>query len=145
MGIATHWIVSVNPSDTGRAQVWIEDFRLAQRARWDEIVHQLRGQDWEKVEAGIRGHGGDENDVRAISDCLYWNEQDHVAEFTEWYSINDQVFSLAHRTLADLGVRVSLDSLTISPEQLNRLLRVYSQHLTDETLIEVIAVKKAAS
>ena len=62
----------------------------------------------------------------------------------EWYSINDRTFEVACRTLVGLGVHVSLESLTISRKQLNRLLRVHSQDLSEETLIEVIAIKTAA-
>jgi hypothetical protein len=138
MGIATHWKVFVSPPDAGRGHIWIEDFREAQRARWDEIEYLLRIQDWTEVEAGILDHGGDEDCVRLIRDCLHGEEVD------DWYSINDEVFNVAYRTLTDLGVRVRLEPLTISAENLNRLLRVHSQHLSEETLIEVIAIKTAA-
>ena len=124
--------------------MWVDDFLLAQRARWDEIVHQLNRYNPGDVNAGLRKCGGQDDDIRTITDCLYWNEREHVAEFNEWYSINDRVFALAARALTGLGVRVSLEPLTISPKQLNRLFRVHTAELTEETLIEVIAIKRAA-
>jgi hypothetical protein len=144
MGIATHWKVVVDPTDRGRHQLWIDDFKLAQRARWDEIVHQLSRPDWTAAKTAIRLRNDAPYYVRTIGDCIFWSGREDVAEIDESYSINDEVFNVACLTLADFGVRVSLHSLTISSKQLNRLLRVHSQHVSEEALIEVIAVKKAA-
>jgi hypothetical protein len=144
MGIATHWRVDVKPRSSEQDHPWIDDFAEAQRARWNEIVSQIRRRPSDRVEAEILKQGFNQGEVRRITDCVYWNHRRDVAPIDESYSINDHTFEVACRTLAGLGVRVSLESLSISRKQLNRLLRVHSQHLTEETLIEVIAIKTAA-
>ncbi|MBT3328240.1 MAG: hypothetical protein HN396_18605 [Gemmatimonadales bacterium] len=144
MGIATHWRVDVKPPSSERDHPWIDDFGEAQRARWNEMVSQLQRLPSSNVAAEVLKQGGDEGDVRRITDCVYWTHRRDVVPIDEWYSINDRTFEVACRTLVGLGVHVSLESLTISRKQLNRLLRVHSQDLSEETLIEVIAIKTAA-
>lgn len=143
MDILTHWKVTTRPVST-RVHAGLDDFREAQKAQWVEMVLQMRAVNWSQIEAFIRSRGGDDVDVSRLAACCYPTPRSDIRHCSEWHGLGDYEFATATEILAERDVTVTLEYLAISSDQLNRLARKYSQRLSEETLVEVIAVKMAA-
>ena len=156
MSVTTHWKVTIGTRESGDAEqrayahAWKPDQVRVQMDCYSEMLYQLNVNQWEYVEKALKSYGAEVGaitlrDLELIHRAMHEARDGGLEKIGQTFGLQSHVFPVIDRCLRYFGITVAVAELQMTDDQFQRLVLTHVDDIAEQTLIELIALKKAAS